>query len=93
MYNPARADMTRAQRYRRQAEECLQLSERSSSPEQKASYLRMAQDWHQLALNAERAEAKKEGVQDDRGQAIGQDHPPTGSSRSGGDGPEHGQPK
>ena len=35
-------------------EQCLQLAEQARSPEMKASLLRMAQHWYELALNAER---------------------------------------
>ena len=50
---PQVAQMTRAQEYRRQAEDCLQLAEQTRSLEMKASFLGIAQDWYQLALNAE----------------------------------------
>ena len=40
-------------RYREQYEECLTLAQRSSSPEQRAMFLQMAQSWKALTDQSE----------------------------------------
>jgi hypothetical protein len=40
------------EKFRRNAEECVQLAEQARSAEHKASLLRMAQEWNQMAEDA-----------------------------------------
>jgi hypothetical protein len=55
---------TDAERYRRQAEECRKLAERSANQFDKNSWLRLADDWIDLAEADEERRAKSWARQD-----------------------------
>jgi hypothetical protein len=44
--------MTEAERFREEAEECLRQAERAVSPLDQLTWLRMAQEWTKLAIDA-----------------------------------------
>jgi hypothetical protein len=46
--------MTRAHEYRMFSEECIQQASKSGNPEDKANWLKLAEEWTRLAREAER---------------------------------------
>lgn len=49
-----RPDVAHADEFRKRAEECRQLAEKMSNAVDKAFWLRLAQDWMNIALESER---------------------------------------
>ncbi|SDK18287.1 hypothetical protein SAMN05216338_11054 [Bradyrhizobium sp. Rc2d] len=46
---------TDAERFRKEAEECLELAEKAENPLDKEEWLRLAEDWLKLAQEVERS--------------------------------------
>jgi hypothetical protein len=51
-------NVSTADDFRRQAEECRQMAARAISPIDKASWLRLAEDWLRLAQTADKSAAR-----------------------------------
>jgi hypothetical protein len=58
VHYPVAMTETDAERFRKEAEECCKLAERSVSQLDKESWLRLADDWIKLAEGAEERRAK-----------------------------------
>jgi hypothetical protein len=50
--------MTKSEMFRQHAQSCLRLAEATTSPDNRATLITMAQAWHQLAQDQERAERR-----------------------------------
>ena len=57
--------MTKSEMFRQHAQSCLRLAEATTSPDHKASLVTMAQAWHQLAQDQERAEQRVVGTSEE----------------------------
>ena len=57
--------MTKSEMFRQHAQSCLRLAEATTLPDHKAALVTMAQAWHQLAQDQERAEQRAMGTSEE----------------------------